>query len=143
MRPVTFLLVGRVLGIAADTGGQHPIHEVAHPASDCYGPMLVYRYTDYRLPCRSKNSTRCLRLHFKSCSPLLGEDLHGYGIMRQVAVQTGGRKRLGPCTLYSSIQTLLEENLIEEVDMREDVRLGHERRRHYRLTPVGRKPARS
>jgi hypothetical protein len=31
-----------------------------------------------------------------------GEDLQGYGIMRQVAEQTNGRMRLGPGTLYSS-----------------------------------------
>jgi DNA-binding PadR family transcriptional regulator len=74
---------------------------------------------------------------------LAGEDLHGYGIMRQVAEQTGGRMRLGPGTLYSSIQTLLEEKFIEEVDLREDAKLGHERRRYYRLTSAGRKLARS
>ena len=74
---------------------------------------------------------------------LVGEDLHGYGIMRQVAEQTDGRMRLGPGTLYSSIQTLLEEKFIEEVDLREDAKLGHERRRYYRLTSAGRKLARS
>ena len=44
------------------------------------------------------------------------EDLHGYAIMRRVEEQTGGRMRLGPGTLYSSIQALLEEGFIEEVD---------------------------
>jgi DNA-binding PadR family transcriptional regulator len=74
---------------------------------------------------------------------LADEDLHGYGIMRQVEEQTGGRMRLGPGTLYSSIQSLLEEKLIDEVDLREDVKLGQERRRYYRLTAAGRKLARS
>ena len=58
--------------------------------------------------------------------------------MRQVAEQTGDRMRLGPGTLYSSIQSLLEEKLIEEVDTREDAKLGQERRRYYRLTGAGR-----
>jgi DNA-binding PadR family transcriptional regulator len=80
---------------------------------------------------------------FQILLALAGEDLHGYGIMRQVAQQTGGRMRLGPGTLYSSIQSLLEENFIEEVEAREDVKLGHERRRYYRLTSAGRKLARS
>ncbi len=80
---------------------------------------------------------------FQILLALAGEDLHGYGIMRQVADQTGGRMRLGPGTLYSSIQTLLEEKLIEEIDLREDAKLGHERRRYYRLTSAGRKLARS
>jgi DNA-binding PadR family transcriptional regulator len=80
---------------------------------------------------------------FQILLSLAGEDLHGYGIMRKVADQTDGRMRLGPGTLYSSIRTLLEEKLIEEVDLREDARLGHERRRYYRLTSAGRKLARS
>src|SRR5258708_3748584 len=63
--------------------------------------------------------------------------------MRHVAEQTDGRMRLGPGTLYSSIQTLLEEKFIEEVDLRDDIKLGQERRRYYRLTSAGRKLARS
>jgi DNA-binding PadR family transcriptional regulator len=74
---------------------------------------------------------------------LADDDLHGYAIMRQVAEQTGGRMRLGPGTLYSSIQALLEEKLIEEVEAHADDQLGHERRRYYRLTAAGRKLARS
>jgi DNA-binding PadR family transcriptional regulator len=74
---------------------------------------------------------------------LSDEDLHGYGIMRQVAEQTAGRMRLGPGTLYSSIQALLEGALIEEVGLREDEKLGHERRRYYRLTAGGRRLARA
>ena len=74
---------------------------------------------------------------------LVGEDLHGYGIMRQVAEQTGGRMRLGPGTLYSSLQSLLDEGLIEEVDSRADKKFGGERRRYYRLTTQGRQLARA
>jgi len=80
---------------------------------------------------------------FQILLALVGEDLHGYGIMRQVAEQTGGRVRLGPGTLYSSIRTLLEEGLIEELDSREDARPGEERRRYYRLTSAGCRLARS
>jgi DNA-binding PadR family transcriptional regulator len=80
---------------------------------------------------------------FQILLSLADEDLHGYAIMRQVEEQTCGRMRLGPGTLYSSIQGLLEEKLIAEVDLREDEKLGHERRRYYRLTSAGRKLARS
>ncbi len=80
---------------------------------------------------------------FQILLALAGGDLHGYGIMRQVAEQTNGRMRLGPGTLYSSIQTLLEGRLIEEIEPREDAGLNHERRRYYRLTSAGRKLARS
>jgi DNA-binding PadR family transcriptional regulator len=80
---------------------------------------------------------------FQILLSLAGEDLHGYGIMRQVTDQTGGRMRLGPGTLYSSIQSLLEEKFIEELDPREDAKLGQERRRYYRLTTSGRSLARA
>ena len=52
---------------------------------------------------------------FQIMLSLADGDLHGYAIMRQVEEQTGGRLRLGPGTLYSSIQALLEGELIEEV----------------------------
>ena len=80
---------------------------------------------------------------FQILLALAGEDLHGYGIMRNVAQQTAGRMRLGPGTLYSSIRVLLEQGLIEEVDPPRDLSAGHERRRYYRLTATGRKLARS
>ena len=71
-------------------------------------------------------------------------DLHGYAIMRQVEEQTAGKVRLGPGTLYSSIQALLEEGLIEEIDRSpaEPSDAPRARRRSYRLTTVGRKVAR-
>ncbi len=68
---------------------------------------------------------------------LADEDLHGYAIMRCVEEQTEGRMRLGPGTLYSSIQVLLEEGYIEEVERTAEP----ERRRYYHLTPRGRKLA--
>jgi DNA-binding PadR family transcriptional regulator len=76
---------------------------------------------------------------FQILLALADEDLHGYGIMRQVEEQTAGRMRLGPGTLYSSIQALLEENLIEEIEALP----AQERRRYYRLTSAGRKLARA
>jgi DNA-binding PadR family transcriptional regulator len=75
---------------------------------------------------------------FQILLALAAEDLHGYGIMRQVALQTSNRIRLGPGTLYSSVQTLLENQLIEEVDSSP----ASARRRCYRLTSAGLKLAR-
>jgi len=79
---------------------------------------------------------------FQILLSLADDDLHGYGIMRQVEQQTNGRMRLGPGTLYSSIQALLEEGLIEELD-RSGGAAADERRRYYRLATAGRKLARS
>jgi DNA-binding PadR family transcriptional regulator len=80
---------------------------------------------------------------FQIMLALADGDLHGYAVMRQVEEQTGGRLRLGPGTLYGSIQTLLEGKLIEEVDRPGNSKGGSERRRYYRLTIAGRKLARS
>jgi DNA-binding PadR family transcriptional regulator len=80
---------------------------------------------------------------FQILLSLADEDLHGYGIMRQVEQQTSGRMQLGPGTLYSSIQALLENGLIEEVNGSGKQASADERRRYYRLTTAGRKLARS
>ena len=80
---------------------------------------------------------------FQILLSLADEDLHGYGIMRKVEGQTNGRMRLGPGTLYSSIQALLEDGLIEEVIRSRSARGADERRRFYRITSSGRKLARS
>ncbi len=80
---------------------------------------------------------------FQIMLALADDDLHGYAIMRQVEEQSGGRLRLGPGTLYGSIQALLEGKLIEEVERLEDTEVHQERRRYYRLTAGGRKAARS
>jgi DNA-binding PadR family transcriptional regulator len=80
---------------------------------------------------------------FQIMLALADGDLHGYAIMRQVEEQTGGRLRLGPGTLYGSIQALLEGKVIEEVDGPENIEVRSERRRYYRLTAAGRKMARA
>jgi DNA-binding PadR family transcriptional regulator len=80
---------------------------------------------------------------FQILLSLADADLHGYGIMRQVADQTAGRMRLGPGTLYSSIHSLLEEKLIEEISLVDAKNAEQDRRRVYRLSPAGRKLARN
>src|SRR4030095_12484579 len=66
-------------------------------------------------------------------------DLHGYGIMQEVAEHTAGQIKLGPGTLYGAIKRLLADRLIVEVDERPDPELDDERRRYYRLTDFGQK----
>jgi DNA-binding PadR family transcriptional regulator len=65
---------------------------------------------------------------------LAGGQLHGYGIIREVAGLSGGRLSLRPGTLYGALDRLSEQGLVradgEEVV---DGRL----RRYYRLTEPG------
>jgi DNA-binding PadR family transcriptional regulator len=72
---------------------------------------------------------------------LAGGERHGYGIMQEVEALTAGRVRLGPGTLYRSIQRLLAAGLIAEAAERPDPALGAERRRYYRLTDRGQRLA--
>ena len=58
---------------------------------------------------------------------------HGYAIMQEVGTLSGNKVRMGPGTLYSTIQRVLELGLVEEVSNRG----GDSRRRYYRLTRYG------
>jgi DNA-binding PadR family transcriptional regulator len=73
----------------------------------------------------------------------LGEgQRHGYALISDVEQLTDGTIRLGPGTLYRSLQRMRVEGLIEELDDAgpvDDRRA--ERRRSYRITEAGRDAA--
>ncbi len=69
---------------------------------------------------------------------LAGGERHGYAIMQEAADRTEGKVRIGPGTLYRSIQKLLAAGWIEEAGERPDSASDDERRRYYRLTSKGR-----
>jgi len=61
---------------------------------------------------------------------------HGYAIMQDATKFSAGKVRLGPGTLYSTLQRLLDLALIEEV--RGPAGAGRDsRRRYYRVTGSG------
>jgi DNA-binding PadR family transcriptional regulator len=62
---------------------------------------------------------------------------HGYGIMQDVERFTNGDTRLGPGTLYRSIQRMLVDGLIEELAISLHDEADEDRRRYYRLTAKG------
>jgi DNA-binding PadR family transcriptional regulator len=67
---------------------------------------------------------------------LAGEDLHGYGIMQEVARQSESRYKVGPGTLYDNLQRMLDQGLVQEVTRRASN--DDPRRRYYRLSSLGR-----
>ena len=71
------------------------------------------------------------------------EDRHGYAILQDVADRTGGELRLSAGTLYRSIQRMLEQGLIVEPRQRPSREEDDERRRYYRITPLGAAVARA
>lgn len=80
---------------------------------------------------------------FQILLALVGEERHGYAIMKEVGERTDGAVRLGPGTLYGALKRLLEGGLVEEGGERADPELGDERRRYYRLTKFGLRVARA
>jgi len=74
---------------------------------------------------------------------LSDEDRHGYAVIQDVAARTRGEVRLSPGTLYRSIQRMLEQGLIVEKRERPAPEEDDERRRYYRITPLGTAVARA
>lgn len=72
---------------------------------------------------------------------LMDQERHGYGIMKEVELQTEGEMILRPGTLYQAIKRMLDIGLVKETDDRPDPSLDDERRRYYRVTGLGRKVA--
>jgi len=68
---------------------------------------------------------------------LAEEDRHGYAIIQEVAMRTGGELKLSAGTLYRSIQRMLEQGLIVETRDRPAPEDDDERRRYYRITALG------
>jgi DNA-binding PadR family transcriptional regulator len=71
---------------------------------------------------------------------------YGYAVAQEVEAMTDGQIRMGPGTLYGSIQRMLTSGLIEEVSRGKSGSRSHlagaddeERRRYYRLSLFGRR----
>lgn len=62
-------------------------------------------------------------------------DKHGYALMREARDLSDGEFQIGPATLYTTVQRLLESGWIKEVPGPKN---GDSRRRHYGLTASGR-----
>ena len=69
------------------------------------------------------------------------EAKHGYAIMRDIADESGGRIRILPGTLYSTIKRLVAADLIEECEAPRGTASDDARRRYYRVTRTGRAAA--
>lgn len=91
-------------------------------------------------PTQQRNVDKVLPLKpadFHILMVLLKEDLHGYGIMKAVEADSGGRVRLEVGTMYRLIARLTDEGLIAE-----SRRANRDRRRNYGITPFGKQVVR-
>src|SRR5260370_32338 len=91
----------------------------------CRGPLLA----------RSEFFSPLRTAVFFILFALADGEKHGYAIMQQTRTLSDDRFRMGPGTLYTTIQRLLELALIQEVL---DSGERESRRRYYRLTRQGR-----
>jgi DNA-binding PadR family transcriptional regulator len=80
---------------------------------------------------------------FQVLLALAGGAAHGYGVMRFVEDLSDGSVRLGPGTLYRTLQRLVADGLVIEVEGAGESAEPHDaRRRYYELTELGRSAAR-
>jgi len=63
---------------------------------------------------------------------LAGTEKHGYAIMKEAALPEGGGVKMGPGTLYGSLDRMMRSGLVEETGTTDN-----ERRRYYRITRFG------
>lgn len=71
---------------------------------------------------------------------LASGDKHGYAIMQEARELSDSTVQIGPATLYTTIQRLLDADRIREVAGPEK---GDSRRRYYRLTAAGKQALQS
>jgi DNA-binding PadR family transcriptional regulator len=133
--------VGVGLGITIVTLQPRTLHlarretVLRHSAQD----PLDYRrsiYQDASMP-RSK-ALPAASLHVVLA--LLDGELHGYALMRRVEELSDGAVRMGPGTLYGTLNRLVDDGLIVETTDN-SARGDNERRRYYELTSNGRRVA--
>jgi DNA-binding PadR family transcriptional regulator len=65
---------------------------------------------------------------------LAGGPLHGYAIMQAVEESAGSEMRMGPGTIYGSLQRMEEAGLVRELNTP-----AGDRRRLFQLQPAGRR----
>ncbi len=70
---------------------------------------------------------------------LADTERHGYGLVQAIAAHTDGLVTLDPGNLYRVIKRLLADGLVAESGQREAAEARGERRRYYRITPLGRR----
>ena len=69
---------------------------------------------------------------------LASGERHGYGIMKDVLEQSDGAVRLGPGTLYGTLQRLIESGFVAEAPRAGPRTVSGRDRRYYRITAKGR-----
>lgn len=75
---------------------------------------------------------------FHTLVALAARSRHGYAIAQEVEEQTRQAIRMGPGTLYGTLQRMSRDGLIEECTSDEPPSSHEQRRRYYGITDLGR-----
>jgi len=80
-------------------------------------------------------------IEFHILLALAADERHGYSILQEVADLTDGDLTIEPGTLYRALHRMLKDGWVVESGRRPAADVDDERRRYYRLTPLGRRIA--
>lgn len=62
---------------------------------------------------------------------------HGYGLVKDIEVQSGGVVRIDPANLYRSVKRMIGDGLVGDADTPASEDDSAERRRYYGITELG------
>jgi DNA-binding PadR family transcriptional regulator len=80
-------------------------------------------------------------IEFHILLALAAEERHGYSILQEVAELTDGDLTIEPGTLYRALHRMLKDGWVAESGRRPAADVDDERRKYYRLTPLGKRLA--
>jgi DNA-binding PadR family transcriptional regulator len=80
-------------------------------------------------------------IEFHILLALAADERHGYAILQEVGALTDGDLQIEPGTLYRALRRMLADGWVAESGRRPAADVDDERRRYYRLTPLGRRVA--
>ncbi len=103
--------------------------------SPCTNSIAEVRLSDFK---QAKSPIRITPTFFYLLLTLVDGERHGYAMAQEVKVRSDDAIRLGPGSLYWSLNRLADVGLIEEVLRASNAEPKEERRRYYRLTGPGR-----
>lgn len=111
------------------------------PATNYVGNIVRNRYSRFMTmnPDKSDNSNAPLSTAAQYILlSLAGRELHGYGILQEIAKLSENTYRLGPGTLYDNLKRLMDAGMVEDVPRAENKNQADDRR-FYRITSKGRR----
>jgi DNA-binding PadR family transcriptional regulator len=119
------------------------LYASSQKALDTIYLLLLYLYLTYVMP--TANRVPDDLQHLLPLTPavffilfaLADGEKHGYAIMQTVSRISNNQFRMGPGTLYTTIQRLLNLGLIEETETAGGQSNHENRRRYYKLTRTG------